>query len=66
MKIRKISDEEAVKLISEGKEAMIVDVCKCGHERLEHEGMFNEGKCSKCDCERFTFAYWGIEEIEEV
>jgi len=59
--IRKLTDEEVKKLIEQGKEAMIVDMCKCGHERLQHRGIFNEGECMECSCKRFTWAYWGIE-----
>ena len=62
--MRKLTDEEVKRLIEQGREAMLIDVCECGHDRLEHEGKYNEGNCVKCSCKRFTWAYWGVDEEE--
>ena len=62
MSYRKVNKEELEEIIKQGKQAMLVDMCKCGHERLDHAGRFNEGRCTKCNCKKFTWAYFAIKE----
>lgn len=65
LKYKKVDDDEVQQIINEGKYAKLIDICKCGHERLDHKGAFNEGECSKCSCKRFTWSHWAIERIKK-
>jgi len=34
---------------------VVGEMCLCGHEKTEHDGLIHSGPCKDCSCPRFTW-----------
>lgn len=37
-------------------DTVVGEMCHCGHEKIEHDGVIHSGHCHSCDCGQFTWA----------